>query len=239
MKYRTILWVALLLGLVVFGYRHFASGRDEEGPIGVQNEAGRSGWFYIPAGSRSEDIPLLVVLHGSGGSGRDVLDIFRPLAKQRHFAIVAPDSRRSPQGDFTWQPGDRQGEVTPDLTHTIDCIDWVRMHGHLVLDSSHVLIAGFSAGGSSAPYIGSNQPIFTHIAVLHGGIFPGGIGPRRMPAWISTGEGDRYRPVALVQQSADDLSALGYSAVTFRSYPGGHDLSEPELRDLIDWWLGP
>ena len=107
MKYRTILWVAMLLGLVVFGYRHFAGGRDAEAPIGVQNEAGRSGWFYIPAGSRSEGIQLLVVLHGSGGSGRDVLDIFRPLAKERHFAIVAPDSRRSPQGDFTWQPGIR------------------------------------------------------------------------------------------------------------------------------------
>lgn len=239
MKSRTILWLALLLGLAALVYRHFAVGRDEEGPIGVQNEVGRSGWFYIPAGARSESMPLLVVLHGSGGAGRDVADVFRPLAKQRHFAIVAPDSRRSPQGDFTWQPGDRQGEVTPDLTHTIDCIDWVLMHGHLVLDSAHVLIAGFSGGGSSAPYIGSNQPIFTHIAVLHGGVFPGGIGPRRTPAWLSTGEADRYRPVALVQQSADALSGLGYSRVTVQAYPGGHELSESELRDLIDWWLGP
>lgn len=53
------------------------------------------------------------------------------------------------------------------------------------------------------------------------------------------GQEDRYRPVALVQRSADDLSALGYSAVTFRSYLGAMTLSEPELRDLIDWWLGP
>jgi len=40
-----------------------------------------------------------------------------------------------------------------------------------------VLIAGHSEGGSSALYIASNRPFFTHIAVLHGGVFPGGIGP--------------------------------------------------------------
>src|SRR5256885_3949886 len=50
------------------------------------------------------------------------------------------------------------------------------------------LIAGYSGGGSSAPYIASNRPPFTHTAVLHGGVFAGGIGPRRMPAWFSTGD---------------------------------------------------
>lgn len=238
MRLRTILLVAVVFGFVILLFWHSTGGRDEEGPIGVRNEAGRSGWFYIPVSSRSSAIPLLVFLHGSGGSGHDFIDALRPLAKAHHFVIVAPDSRRSPRGDFTWEPGDQPRQVTPDLTHTVDCIDWVRVHGRLTFDSSRVLIAGFSGGGSSAPYIASNQPLFSHMAVLHGGVFPGGIGPRRMPAWFSTGEEDRYRPVALVQQSADALSALGFSAVTFRPYPGGHELSEDELRDLVDWWLG-
>lgn len=238
MRSRTILLLAVVSGLAILLFRHFTGGRDEEGPIGVQNEAGRSGWFYIPAGSRSSAVPLLVFLHGSGGSGRDFLAALRPFAKARYFLVVAPDSRRSPRGDFTWEAGDQPGQITPDLTHTIDCIDWVRVHGRLTFDSSRVLIAGFSAGGSSAPYIASNQLLFTHTAVLHGGVFPGGIGPRRVPAWFSTGEDDRYRSVALVQESASALSALGFSSVTFRAYPGGHELSEDELRGLIDWWLG-
>jgi predicted esterase len=179
----------------------------------------------------------LVILHGSGGSGTDLITIFRDIAKERRFAIVAPDSRSLPVG-LTWEVGDKQGDVTPDLTHILSCMDWVRTEMHLAIDSAHILIAGFSAGGSNAPYIASNRPGFTHAAVLHGGVFPGGIGPRRVPTWFSTSEQDRYRPVELVRQAAASLSALGFNDVTFRSYPGRHDLSDAELRDLIDWWLG-
>jgi len=42
-----------------------------------------------------------------------------------------------------------------------------------------------------------------------------------------------------VQEAATSLTNLGFTDVTFRSYPGGHDLSDAELRDLINWWLGP
>ncbi len=243
MKRETILSLGVLLGLTVQGStlsgqspllpEHGQGQVDEQGAIGVLNASGRSGAYYIPAGPRSQPIPLLVVLHGSGGTGRDMVADFRPFAQARHFAIVAPDSR----DPGTWEVGDQPGDVTPDLTHTLSCMEWVRTNAGLVIDSWHVLIAGYSAGGSSAPYIGSNRPPFTHVAVLHGGVFPGGIGPRRPSAWFSTGERDSYRPVALVKQAAAELSALGF-AVMFRAYPGGHEYSVAEVRDLVDWWLG-
>jgi phospholipase/carboxylesterase len=211
---------------------------EAAGTIDVRNESGRSGAYYLPPGPRSQPVPLLVLLHGSGGSGEGFIPVFRSVAQARRFAIIAPDSRQSPTGQLTWQVGDRPGDVTPDLTHTLSCIEWVRAQRGLVIDPSRVLIAGYSGGGSSAPYIASNRPPFTHLAVLHGGVFPGGIGPRRMPAWFSTGEQDSYRPVALVKQAADALSGLGFTAVSFRAYPGGHELSDAEVRDLIAWWLG-
>jgi predicted esterase len=210
--------------------------KAEEGAIGVQNSSGRSGTYFIPAGS--ERVPLLVVLHGSGGSGGNILTIFRELAGKRRFAIVAPDSRSLGAGQFTWEPGDKPGDVSADLTHTLNCVTWVRANTRLVVDEAHVLIAGFSGGGSSAPYIASNRPGFTHAAVLHGGVFPAGIGPRRIPVWFSTSDEDRYRPVPLVQEAAASLTSLGFENVTFHRYPGRHDLGEEELRDLIDWWLG-
>ncbi len=208
------------------------------GTIGVFTASGRSGVYYLPAGPRSQPTPLLVILHGTGQSGQDLIFAFQPLAQARRFAIIAPDSRRSTTGLLTWEVGDHPGEVTPDLTHTLSCIEWVRTHTGLVVDDAHVLIAGYSGGGSSAPYIASNRPPFTHTAVLHGGVFAGGIGPRRMAAWFSTGEADPYRPVALVKQSVDALVGLGFASVSFRAYPGGHGLSAAEVRDLITWWLG-
>jgi predicted esterase len=132
--------------------------------------------------------------------------------------------------------GDRPGAVTRDLEHVLACIRWVRDHTDLRVDTAHVLIAGHSGGGSSAPYIASNRPFFTHIAVLHGGVFPGGIGPRRMPAWLSTGDRDRVRPPTLVRQAADALERLGFP-VTFEVFPGTHGPSEAELQALVLWWL--
>src|SRR6266850_6928874 len=103
--------------------------RDEEGSIGVQNSAGRSGAFYVPGGSGINALPVLVILHGSGQSGSDMLARFRDLAKAHRFAIVAPESR----DNSAWEVGDKQGDVTPDFTHTLDCIEWVRSHaGFLV-----------------------------------------------------------------------------------------------------------
>jgi len=203
----------------------------------VLNSAGRSGAYYVPGGPRQQGLPLLVLLHATGGSGRGAIPLFRSLAQARRFAIVAPDSRRAPGGELTWEVGNHAGEVTPDLIHVLECIQWVRGHTGLMVDGSHVLIAGYSGGGSSAPYIASNRPLFTHIAVLHGGVFAGGIGPRRLPAWFSTGEEDTVRPVALVRQAADALSRLGFT-VTFRTYRGAHTPSDAELRDLVAWWLG-
>lgn len=207
-----------------------------EGQIGVQNSAGRSGMYFIPERSAFKSFPLLVILHGTGQSGASMIERFRDLAQTHGFAIVAPDSRLT-EGPGTWEVGDKQGDVTPDLTHTLNCIDWVRSQG-LNVEESHVLIAGYSGGASSAPYIGSNRPGFTHIAVLHGGLYPGGIGSQRTPVWFSTGDQDQLRPPALVRQSADALVSLGFSDITFRTYPGGHGLSEIERSQLIDWWLG-
>jgi len=211
---------------------------QEQGVIGVQNSAGRSGAYFVPAGARSQAAPLLVILHGTGGSGQRMLSAFLPLAQARGFAIVAPDSRQAPNGQLTWEVGDHQGEVTDDLTHIVRCVDWVQQHVGLTVDADHVLIAGYSGGGSSAPYVASNREPFTHAAVLHGGVFAGGLGPRRPRVWFSTGEQDPARPVAGVRQAADAMTKLGFQDVTVRTYPGGHALSLEEMRDLITWWLG-
>lgn len=124
---------------------------EEHGAIGVLNSAGRSGAYYIPAGPRARALPLLVLLHATGGSGQGAIPLFRSLAQTRSFAIVAPDSRRAPGGELTWEVGDHPGEVTPDLGHVLECIRWVREHAGLTIDPSHVLIAGYSGGGRVLP----------------------------------------------------------------------------------------
>ena len=48
--------------------------------------------------------------------------VLRKYATAFTFAIVAPDSRVSPAGQYTWQVGDSPGDVTEDYAHTLACI---------------------------------------------------------------------------------------------------------------------
>jgi predicted esterase len=168
-----------------------------------------------------------------------MVSVFRGLADQYGFIIVAPDSRRSPDGQLTWQVGDHPGDLTDDVRHTMACVDAVRSMAGVQINSERTLIAGFSGGGSSAPYISSNESLFRSFAVLHGGIIPNGFGGNRVRGWFSTGESDSVRPVAGMRGAMEELRREGWSAdLELSTYPGGHDLGETEKRELIRWWLG-
>jgi len=55
---------------------------------------------------RSKSVPLAVLQDGTGGSGADIMGAFWPVAAEGGFAIVAPDSRKLPNGMLTWEVGD-------------------------------------------------------------------------------------------------------------------------------------
>ncbi|HEX7668711.1 MAG TPA: hypothetical protein VF395_03965 [Polyangiaceae bacterium] len=207
-----------------------------EGPLTTKNSSERTGTFFLPAGYNTRAFPLLVAFHGSDGAGSDMVSAFHSLAVARRFIIVAPDSRQF-EGHFNWQVGDGPGHVTDDYTHTLDCIAEVRAKDGVTIDAARTLTAGFSGGGSSAPYLATNEPLFTAFAVLHGGVIQGGIGSNVIRGWFSTGQDDPARPPALVQQSVDYIEGLGFPDVTYTLYPGGHVLSPPELADVVGWWL--
>jgi predicted esterase len=180
----------------------------------------------------------MVVIHGTGGNGRAAVHMFRALADEFGFALVGPDSRMSPHGEWTWQVGQNAGETTPDLVHIVGSLDEVaRLHADR-LDLARVLIAGVSGGGSSAPYVATKSAPFTHFAVLHGGVFRGGLGQRAVRGWFSTGTGDTMRSPSMVRQAVSDASAAGMEDLTYREFPGGHAVGTEEQRALVTWWLG-
>jgi phospholipase/carboxylesterase len=209
-----------------------------EGDIGVSNSSDRSGRYYLPPGYEQKEVPLVVLMHGTGGSGADILGAFRGLAAQRGFAIVAPDSRQAPNGMLTWEVSDRPDKISEDLTHTMNCVQALKSMPGVRVDSQRTLIAGFSAGGSSAPYIASNEPFFRAFAVLHGGIIPGGFAANRVRGWFSTGDSDPARPGDDVRRAMEQLKENGWTSnLEFKTFPGGHQLSVTELRAVIEWWL--
>ena len=210
-----------------------------EGALRTRNSAGRSGSYHLPPGASEGLLPLMLGFHGTGASGAAMVALFRALADERKFIIVAPDSRVSPQGQATWEVGSRPDDVTEDLQHALDCLDEVKALPGVRVDPAHVLAVGFSGGASSAPYIASREAVFTAYAVLHGGAFRGGLGSNRVRGWFSTGTQDPVRPPATVRRDAAAVATQGLPTPVVHVYPGGHGVSDAEQRELVDWWLGP
>jgi phospholipase/carboxylesterase len=198
----------------------------------ARNVSGRSGSLFVPAQATAVASPLLVLFHGTGGSGADMLNPFRALAEARGIILLAPDSGRSPNGAYNWQVPDGPGDSTPDQAHVAACLAEVFAAPGLRVDRERVLALGHSGGGSSAAYIATTDARFHAFAVLHGGVFAGGLGTHRVPGWFSTGTEDPLRPPAVVERAAAAAGAHA-TTVTTHLYPGGHAMSEAELRDVI------
>jgi len=203
----------------------------------ARNAAGRSGVAFIPTEAKAGPRPLLVLLHGTGGSGAQMSATFSQIAKLRGLIVLAPDSGRSPDGAYNWQVPDRPGEATDDVLHVLACLDELYATPHLLVDPEHVLAAGHSGGGSIAAYLGTTDPRVRAFAVLHGGVFGSGLGSSKARAWFSTGADDPVRPPVVMERAAAATRSHA-GEVTTRVYPGAHGLSATELDALFAWWLG-
>src|SRR5579864_2307523 len=85
-----------------------AVGHGSTGALTTTNSAGRSGAFYLPSGYPQHPLPLLVALHGTGGSGSSMVTLFQSAADRDGFLILAPESRIAPSGQATGSRGPRR-----------------------------------------------------------------------------------------------------------------------------------
>ena len=159
------------------------------GAIQTRNSAGRTGAYYLPPGYGSARLPLLVAIHGTGGSGGSFVHLLQPLADRAGFIVVAPDSRIAPNGQPSWEVPSHRDETTADTEHVRLCVDEVQSLPGVNVDPDRVLVLGHSGGGSTAAYEASVDPMYSAFAVLHGGVFAGGLGDRHHPRMVLHGNG--------------------------------------------------
>ena len=82
-----------------------------------------------------------------------------------------------------------------------------------------------------------NKAGSTEFAVLHGGVFPGGLGDRNVRGWFSTGDADSIRPTRMVERAAEEMRLKGFNRVEYRTFRGGHEVDSEEIEALVRWWL--
>jgi phospholipase/carboxylesterase len=122
---------------------HVTTSGKTERALGLDRK--RDAILQLPAKSASDALPLLVMLHGAGGSGEGVLQRVAAAADEAGVAVLAPDSRGS-----TWDA------IRDGFGRDVSFIDraLARVFETVSVDPARIAIGGFSDGATYAVSLG-------------------------------------------------------------------------------------
>jgi poly(hydroxyalkanoate) depolymerase family esterase len=122
----------------------------------------------------SRRMPLLVMLHGCGQTGRDFAASTRMnrLAVREGFMVLYPEQDRlaNAQGCWNWYDA-RSGKAAAEAATLMAAIDQVSQL--YLVDRERVAVAGLSAGAGMAALLGSRYPTRFKAVAMHSGVGPG------------------------------------------------------------------
>ena len=132
---------------------------------------------YVPSGLAlrpGEKLPLLVMLHGCGQTGRDIAAVSRMnrLAARHRFVVLYPEQERvaNAQGCWNWFER-RNGRAEAEAATLLAAVDKVARR--LPVDLARVAVAGLSAGASMAVLMAALFPDRFCAVAMHSGVAPG------------------------------------------------------------------
>jgi phospholipase/carboxylesterase len=198
---------------------------------------------FLPGGYEPNyAYPLLVFLHGHGGSEEQVLKLAPRLSRRNYVCIALrgpqaigprPDGRPA----FSWgAEGPLDSQVEDYVFHAVE---QTRRHYHV--HSERIYLAGFREGAGPAYRLGLTYPEkFAGVAALNG-CLPRQNGPRlRLPdvrklrMLLGHGIANAIVPFALAKADHRLFFSAGLD-VTLHAYPTTHRIHPDMLRDLDTW----
>ena len=202
--------------------------RFGENPLKLGSD--RDGILYIPSGYKDGvPMPLVLMLHGAGGTGRDVSYTFE-IADHLGVIVLAPDSR----DEATWDMLLRG--FGPDVEFIGAALK--DTYARCSVDRKRMAIGGHSDGASYALRSASApaRPSATIMAFSPGVMQPVTVqGKPRI--FISHGLSDPIMPIGVTsRQFVPRLKKLGYD-VTYREYEGRHGVPPGVVREGFIWFL--
>jgi predicted esterase len=201
--------------------------RAEAGSHALGLERGRDAILQVPAKAAATTSPLLVLLHGAGGSGEGVLRRVGPAADEAGVVVLSPDSRGS-----TWD-AIRDG-FGPDVTFLNRALG--RVFDSVPVDPARIAVGGFSDGASYALSLGLiNGDLFSRVVAFSPGFIVNGKSHGKPRFFISHGTSDPILPIDQTSRMiVPALKRRGYD-VTFREFDGGHQIPPDLARDGMRW----
>ena len=190
-------------------------------------DRGRDAMLKLPANATDAPLPLLVLLHGAGGSGAGVLRRLGAAADDAGVAVLAPDSR-----DSSWDA--IRGGFGGDVTFVNRALE--RVFETVPVDPARIAVGGFSDGATYALSLGLiNGDLFRRVVAFSPGFIVEGPPHGKPRFFISHGTADPILPIDQCSRViVPALQRRGYE-VTFREFNGGHEVPADIAREGMGW----
>lgn len=179
--------------------------------------------LYIPPGlavQRREKLPLLVMLHGCGQTGRDLAAASRMnrLAARHRFLVLYPEQERMANAHGCWNWYERRnGKAEAEAATLLAAVDQVA--GTYPVDLARVAVAGLSAGASMAVLMAARYPQRFCAVAMHSGVAPGTAESSAHAMAAMHGRREAHLPPPMVSESARAALAALNEPVSVSALP--------------------
>lgn len=214
--------------------------RREGLSVGLHHTGGEAGaeargqlCLYVPeAYDGTEELPLVVALHGGAGSGREFLWAWLREARGRRFLLLAPTASGP-----TWSL------IGPDLDGGMlrAMVTWVGERWRV--KNSSILLTGLSDGATYALLTGlGDASPFTALAPIAGVLHPGNASNGNLARaagkriYLVHGARDWMFPVDSARLARDRLQAAGASLVYREIGDLSHTYPREENARILEWF---
>jgi pimeloyl-ACP methyl ester carboxylesterase len=110
-------------------------------------------WYQVPASyTGNVPVPLLVAIHGMGGSGQEARDLLAAEAEARGWLLAAPDMH----GSYYINHGKYALAWVGAQHDVVDTVEY--MAAHYKVDPSRIYVAGGSMGGQTTAMMAAKYP---------------------------------------------------------------------------------
>jgi phospholipase/carboxylesterase len=245
------------LGLTLSGLVPACRSKSEPAPLpaaaasasNVESAPAFGGLEVTTGGDLAEDErggTAVVLLHGFGAAGDDLVSLARALARPRTRFVVPAGLLALPNGGRAWwqlkqRPAyDAERELLVDQASLLlarRAADGVLSTIRERYAPEALFVAGFSQGAMLSLDIAAQPSARVDRVALLSGALPQptarALAKRaNLPrVFVSHGRQDRVLPFAGAEHLVARLETSGYS-VTFRAFEGGHEIP-PEIRDAL------
>ena len=191
---------------------------------------------------------LLVLMHGVGSNEQDLFSLASQLPERFHVLSLRAPHRMGPGShawfDFSVEPSGARSINEAQEAHSRALVAQTveAASAQLGIAPERVVVGGFSQGGIMALSLLLTRPELLHAAMVWHSRLLAEVVPLQAPhealhgkkLWLSHGTHDNVIPLASAQAIAHHMATLPVS-VTYREFPGAHEIRPPELAATVAW----